>query len=273
MDRAAARRASGHCSPLPARGDAADSGLQRVSLVVHRVRAINEPGSENLVHDDEFARRLGFKRGLVPGVEVYGYMAVLPARMWGERWLLSGTMSARFLKPVYDGEEVTVKGSPAGETMELELRNPERELCAVAQASASAAQEAPSVESYPSAPLPVVAGPPAFTEGQALGSLETSLRLHDHAWPARLANEALVANVRLPPWLHVESRTRHLGPVRDGQPVVVRGLVAGLWERRGHRFVDLDILVLAERSLPVAQLRHVAIYELAQLRPDAASRG
>lgn len=244
-----------------------------MSLVVHRVRAINEPGSDNLVHEDEFARRLGFKGGLVPGVAVYGYMAVLPARRWGEQWLHRGTMSARFLKPVYDGEEVTVTASPTGETMELELRNPEGELCAVAQASAGAADQAPSLESYPSVPLPVVAGPPAFAEGQALGSLETSLRLHDHAWPVRLANEALVANVRLPPWIHVESRTRHLGPVRDGQPVVVRGLVAGLWERRGHRFVDLDILVLAERSSPVAQLRHVAIYELAQLRTDAASTG
>lgn len=240
--------------------------------MVHRVRAINEPGSENLVHDDEFARRLGFKGGLVAGVAVYGYMSVLPARLWGEQWLHRGTMSARFLKPVYDGEEVTVTGSAAGETMELELRNPEGELCAVAQTSASAAHETLSVASYPSAPLPVAARPPAFAEGQALGSLETPLWLHDHAWPARLANQALVANVRLPPWIHVESRTRHLGPVRDGQPVVVRGLVAGLWERRGHRFVDLDILVLAERSSPLAQVRHVAIYELAQLRAAAAER-
>lgn len=273
MDRSAARSASRHCSPVPAGGDAADPGLQRVNPVVYRVRAINEPGSENLVHEDEFARRLGFKGGLVPGVAVYGYMAVLPARRWGEQWLYRGTMSARFLKPIYDGEEVTVTASPAGETMELQLRNPEGELCAVGQASAGAGEEAPSVESYRSTPLPVVPGPPDFAESQALGSLETYLHLHDHAWPVRLANEVLVANVRLPPWIHVESRTRHLGPVRDGQPVVVRGLVAGLWERRGHRFVDLDILVLAERSSPVAQLRHVAIYELAQLRDGTASRG
>ena len=124
----------------------------------------------------------------------------------------------------------------------------------------------PQVERYPFAPLPVPAGPPAFTEGEVLGSLPTSIRLIDYAWPARLANEILVANVQLPPWIHVESRTRHLGPVQDGEAAEVRALVAGLWERRGHRFVDLDVVVLGERAAPVAQLRHVAIYELAQLR-------
>jgi hypothetical protein len=77
-----------------------------------------------------------------------------------------------------------------------------------------------------------------------------------------------MANVQLPPWIHVETRTRHLATVRDGEPVEVRALVAGLWERRGHRFVDLDVLVLSEAGRPAAQLRHVAIYQLAQLRTD-----
>jgi acyl dehydratase len=239
----------------------------------HRLRAVNEPGSLNLVHDDEFARRLGFRGGLVPGVTVYGYMAVLPARHWGERWIERGEMSARFLKPVYDGDEVTVAASLAGSGLDLELRDSAGEVCASGHAEASADQPPPRLERYPSVALPDPAGPPAFAEGQALGSLATSIRLIDKAWPARLANEVLVANVQLPPWIHVESRTRHLGPVRDGEPVEVRALVAGLWERRGHRFVDLDVVVLGERSKPVAQLRHVAIYELAQLRAAGPAAG
>ena len=232
----------------------------------YRVRAVNEPGSPNRVHEDDFARSLGYQGGLVPGVTVYGYMAVLPARHWGERWAASGAMSARFLKPVYDGEEVIVTASPAGSGPDLELRNPAGELCATGQAQPSAEGAPPGMDRYPFAPLPVPAGPPAFTQGRVLGSLTTTIRLTDYAWPARLANEILVANVQLPPWIHVESRTRHLGPVHDGEAVEVRGLVAGLWERRGHRFVDLDVVVLSGGSTPVAQLRHVAIYELAQLR-------
>ena len=135
----------------------------------HRLRAVNEPGSLNLVHDDEFARRLGFKAGLVPGVTVYGYMAVLPARHWGERWMEGGGMSARFIKPVYDGDEVTAAASPTESGLELELRDSAGEVCASGHAEASAEEPPPRLERYPSLALPVPAGRPAFAEGQALG--------------------------------------------------------------------------------------------------------
>jgi hypothetical protein len=66
--------------------------------------------------------------------------------------------------------------------------------------------------------------------------------------------------------MHVESRVRHLGLPEEGEAVSVRGTVAGTWERRGHRFVDLDLLILGSDARPLAQLRHIAIVELAQLR-------
>jgi len=246
MGRAARSRPYRDGAALPARGDAAGSGRAGVTAMEHRVRALNEPGSPNLVHDDEFARRLGFRSGLVPGVAVYGYMAVVPARLWGDRWLAGGAMSARFLKPVYDGEQVIVRASAAGEGLDLELRNPAGELCASGHAQPTAGGPSPRLERYPAAPLPVPARPPLFEERQPLGTLSTSVHLGDHAWPARLANEVLVANIQLPPWLHVESRVRHLAQVRDGQRAEVRAVVAALWERRGHRFVDLDVLVLGD---------------------------
>jgi len=243
-----------------------------VSALEHRVRAVNEPGSPNLVHEDRFARRLGFRSGLVPGVAIYGYMAVLPVRRWGDRWLVGGSMSARFLKPVYDGEQVIVTASATGERLDLELRNPAGELCASGHAERTAGGPPPPLARYPAAPLPVPPRAPSFEEGTPLGSLSTSVRLGDHAWPARLANEVLMANVQLPPWIHVESHARHLALVRDGERAEVRAVVAALWERRSHRFVELDVLVLGENSTPVAQLRHVAIYEMAQLRTDGHAR-
>jgi acyl dehydratase len=117
-----------------------------VTALVHRVRAVNEHGS-NPVHDDDFARRLGFRGGLVPGVAVYGYLAVLPERRWGAAWRAGGTMSARFAKPFYDGEEVTVTAAEDGEALDLEARNPDGELCAAGQAGSSRS----SVRSAPSA--------------------------------------------------------------------------------------------------------------------------
>lgn len=235
-------------------------------MLSRRVRAVNELGS-NLVHDDEFARRLGYRGGLVPGVNVYGYMAELPAQRWGERWLRGGTMSARFLKPVYDAEEVTVTAIDAGAGLDLEVRNPEGELCARGRAEPGSDEPPPDPGLYPVGALPVEPRPPVLVDGETLGTLTTALELRDHAWPARLANRVLTSNFALPPWLHVESRTRHLGLANAGEQVTVRARVAGLWERAGHRFVDLDVLVLrAGSEEALAQLRHVAIYGLAQLR-------
>jgi len=234
--------------------------------VIHRVRAVNEPGSANLVHDDEFARRLGFRGGLVPGVTVYGYLAALPAELWGERWPATGTMRARFLKPLYDGEETAVSAAERDGTLDLEARNPAGEVCATGTAALGSSEAPPDPARYPEAPLPAQPSGPAFVEGRALGTARAAVQLSDHGWPARLGNLALTANVALPPWIHVETRTRHLAPVQEGETLQVRALVAALWERRGHRFVELDALVLGAASTPVAHLRHVAIYELAQLR-------
>jgi hypothetical protein len=244
-----------------------------VTTVLERTfRAVNEPGSPNLVHDDVFARRLGYPSGLVPGVDVYALMAALPVELWGETWLARGSMSARFSRPVFDGEELTVAASAAGGSgafqLTLEVRNPDGLVCASGMASLDAGDgSAPDPASYLAGELPVPPPPPSqLAAGRVLGTLVQPLELRDHAWPARLGNAILVANCDLPPWMHVESRVAHLGLPRPDETVSVRGLVASAWERKGHSFVDLDLVVLGEDLRPLCRLNHVAIVELAQLR-------
>jgi hypothetical protein len=43
--------------------------------------------SENKIHDDDVARRYGFRGALVPGVEVYGYLTHPLVERLGESWL------------------------------------------------------------------------------------------------------------------------------------------------------------------------------------------
>ena len=64
--------------------------------------------SENKIHDDSVASRFGFTGGLVPGVDVFAYLAHAPMAAWGQEWLAGGQMRARFNKPVYDGDPTTV---------------------------------------------------------------------------------------------------------------------------------------------------------------------
>ena len=45
----------------------------------------------------------------------------------------------------------------------------------------------------------------------------------------------------------------------------VRARITGNYERRGHRFVDVNVLVLANRQRPVARIAHAAIWLPRQL--------
>jgi len=70
----------------------------------------------------------------------------------------------------------------------------------------------------------------------------------------------LSANVRLGPWIHVESVVQQHGLVHDGDIVHTRATVTREWERKGHRFVELDVGLFAGGVRVVAQVTHTAIY-------------
>src|SRR5262245_4002734 len=81
------------------------------SLPRYTVKAVNtSTDSENKIHDDATARKYGFTGGLVPGVTVYAYLTQPLVATFGAAWLGRGTAAVKFVKPVLDGEEVTVTG-------------------------------------------------------------------------------------------------------------------------------------------------------------------
>ena len=256
------------------------------------VRARNAAAaSENKIHHDDVARRYGFTAGLVPGVTVYAYMAHPVVEVLGRPWLEHGTMAARFVRPCYDGDEVVVEAvATVGEpgVLEVTARRGDGDVVATGTASVpSRAPTPPPITAYPTAPLPEER-PPATRDALAtldpLGSWEATFRV-DHA-PAFLdeigedlalfcaeglahpgylllaANSVLVANVRLGPWMHVGSAVAHFGVVADGERVSTRGRVARLFERKGHSFAELDLLLVADETRPVQHVRHTLIYEI-----------
>ena len=62
------------------------------------------------------------------------------------------------------------------------------------------------------------------------------------------ANFILSSNVKLGPWIHVETTADHFGAVADGERWSMRGRVEDAYERKGHKFVVLDLLVVANES-------------------------
>ncbi|MGH7046253.1 MAG: hypothetical protein ACREE2_07670, partial [Stellaceae bacterium] len=127
--------------------------------------------SENRMHDDTVARRFGFAGGLVPGVEIYAYVTHLPVRHWGRQWLERGTAEIRLLKPVYDGDRVTVSATEIVDGLELRLKA-HGELCATGHAALpKAAGPAPAAfATAPTPPDPPANRPPADETTLAVGS-------------------------------------------------------------------------------------------------------
>ena len=257
----------------------------------YEVKARNTAAqAENKMHDDDVARTYGFSGGLVPGVDVYAYMTHLPAELWGRQWLEQGAMSARFLTPVYDGDRVRVEGDREGDSaIALTLYNSAGDVCARGRAALGIdGATAPALDEFETREVPARADRPDAT-AEALGAIDVFGTLEagfhaDHApsylqsigesldlyatervahpgWLIRFSNWVLTNNVRLGPWIHVSSETTHFGAVRDGDRVSVRGKALGLTERKGHKFVDLDVLYVVNDTEAVWRVHHTAIYE------------
>ena len=254
-----------------------------MTRLLHRITAHNAATqSENKIHDDAVAREYGFRGGLVPGVTVYAYMTHPVVQHWGRAWLEQGTMQARFLAPVYEGQEVTVTFDGS----QLTAATDDGVVATGTAALPGQPASPPPVADYPPGPVPE-RRPPASAEAlgaiDVLGSLDAGfhaeraaeflaeigddLPLYPHqqvAHPGYLirdANWILAANVKLGPWIHVESAVTHHSAVVDGERVSTRGRVRDLFERKGHEFVVLDLLQVADGQRPVASIVHTAIYK------------
>ena len=98
-----------------------------------------------------------------------------------------------------------------------------------------------------------------------IGEPSTTYAVEGLVHPGHLlggANRVLTANVVLPAWLHVESEVQHLRAITVGEDVEIRARIAEVFERRGHRFVRLNVAWMAGAET-VAAAHHTAIWRLA----------
>jgi acyl dehydratase len=255
-------------------------------LEAYRVEAYNTSKlSENKIHDDTVARRFGFSGGLVPGVDVMAYMMHLPVEKWGRAFLEHGLIEARFVKPVYDGEIADVAGAESDGVISIQVES-RGELCATGTASLPSSAPSLSIGDYLEvAPVPErkpvnvtsyevgqwLGTAPRTWAGEAASEYLSDIRERDSIYAReglghpgllqRVMNKVLVDNAILGPWIHVGSRMRLLNAARIGDELTARARVTGNYEKKGHRFVELDALVVGNGRTPLAHCRHVAIYQ------------
>jgi hypothetical protein len=260
------------------------------------------PESENRIHADDVAHAYGFRGGLVPGVTVSAYLLHPAALAWQRDWLERGRAHVVIHSPVYDGERFRVEVDVAEpDSYSARLIDERGTHCATAEAALPpVAPEPPARRGDP--PLTNEYVRPVASREVMEALMETGL----HSMPARwdetaeitrylldpsamapvfrdegLANPAFILglsnwvlgnNVRMSPWLHLETHSQHHGAIEPGTELVVEASLADLFEKKGHGFLDAEVVVFRQPDdAAVASIRLRAIYRLRA--PDAEGRG
>ena len=250
--------------------------------LVHAFNTAKE--SENKIHDDKVAARFGFTGGLVPGVDVYAYMTHQAVAKWGRDWLEHGSIECRFGKPVYDGEIAEVAADVIEGGIGIAVTS-KGDSCASGMAALPPTEPGPDLVGWPARPVPENR-PPASEASLPEGGWLTSRTVEctpefvrqyladvregasvyaeqglvHPGTVLRLCNYALSSNVVLGPWIHVGSKVRNFAAARVGDGLAARARVVSNHMHKGHKFVVLDALVVANGRTPIARVEHTAIY-------------
>ena len=252
------------------------------------------PSSENRIHGDEIARQHGFRGGLVPGVVVSAYLLDPALRAFGRDALRGSYAEVIVHKPLYDGSgfEVRIESQHAHGYRAV-LHDAEGTLCGEASFERGKAPgELPVITHAPRAPRR--ADRPEGTrevlarlQVEGMGSLRARFdadhemaRYHatldaqpelvrptpagyaSFAFLLGLTDWAIARNVKLAPWLHLQTWSHQLAEVPFGSELTVEPKVVDLFERKGHQFVDLDVAAFDQTERPVLSARMRCIYRL-----------
>lgn len=252
------------------------------------------PHSENRIHSDEVAHRFGFRGGLVPGVVVSAYLMHPAIEAWGVDWLERGRAEVVVERPVYDGERFDVVLEEASE----DGYRARLDGAAEGDRRAKAVVELPDALPEP----PVMRGDPRIAKGhdRPQASRDVFERLREEGlgavrcrWPEAeittylkdpaemppclrpdgdgfanpafvlgMTNWALAANVRMSPWLHLQTEHQNFAPIPPGSELVLEQRVADLFAKKGHEFVDVELAAFHLDGRPVMSGRLRAIYQL-----------
>ena len=253
------------------------------------------PESENRIHSDEVAQEYGFRGALVPGVTVSAYLIHPAVVAWGEDWLERGRARVVVHSPVYDREIFRVdvmNASPSAYGAELIDQTGAR--CATAQV------ELPDAGAVPAPPKlrhDAILGrdfdrPKASRKvmeqrrREGLSAMRarwneaaeitrylrnpdrmpdcfSKLGFANPAFVLGLTNWALAGNVRMSPWLHLQTDSQNYRPIAADTELVVESTIADLFEKKGHEFIDVEMNIFDRADeAAVASVRLRAIYRL-----------
>lgn len=271
-----------------------DTGLFPRALTVH-VRLDDDPRYKGSIHEDAVARASGYKAALVPGAFVYGHISRVAIEAWGAVWAERGAMCARFRRPVYNGDVLTIGaaaalgGGPPMHRAEISVVNESGEEVAVGWIGLpDAAKPSAKLASFELLDRPKVAPPVAagelragirvttankvLTQADFSASLSAFGERHPlYADPGfihsgclmRLAMGDTNNSFRFPsPVVLTSAEAQHFAPVYPGQRLATVGRITRVYLRNGKYYFDSEELMSAD-GVPVAEFSRSSIYAYA----------
>ena len=255
----------------------------------------------NPIHSTEFAKQYGFGGALVGGVTVWGWATQTIIEALGDSWLDRGWAEFNFRQPTHPGDEVriTAHAEDSGSwsiTMvnqegvdsvlgRVGLGNAEwiDEFATPQRMTAGNAPDPKPMLTLDDAPIGedwvpnVVDATAEFARDFAQNNqhstderfIGSDPSLHP-AWTAGWAESLLRHNFAIPSSMHTRSRIQHLAPISAGTKVTGGAHLIAVYERRGHHFVNFDVLLCDEAGNDLARLRHWTVFRIATVAERAA---
>lgn len=249
------------------------------------------PEYEGSIHDTASARQYGYRRALVPGVILYGYLADTAAHSWGLEWVERGIMWSRSRRPVYEGDKISISASAVhydskGKSVDFEIRDVDNNLLVVGGASVpSHPTSLPDLAQFPI--LPLSADPPSIDAGElkigdrfgctptimSPACLADSREIYSVTWPpyklkniihpvyyAEAAANNALASYKFPsPSIFVSAKTYHIGIAYADSKIETSGHVVSTYQKNGNYYSDQKHVVFANNTA-IAIVERTSIY-------------
>jgi acyl dehydratase len=203
----------------------------------------------------------------------------------------------QFAKPIYEGDQVTVTStvSAVAESalcFDLASANTEGVACGIGTATLpTTSAPAPDLAETPAGPRQAPRVPiswDAVVVGQPLPLLALTVTPQDNEEYCRTHSDDLALyrgpggfvhpglllrqcnrifseHFILGPWIHVASDITTYRPCQVGEALEIRGVPVQKFERKGHAFTVLDVLILATGEA-VQRVKHTCIFRPRQSR-------
>ena len=191
--------------------------------------------TNNVVHDDAEARKLGFKAGLITGTTTYAYLTRPAVAHFGKAWFEQTQNIIKLKAPIFEGESLISRlVSSAESACEIELGDGAEVRAALTSQKLTVAKPADDIPSQSLNTAQPRLTAELIPTGKVLGTLRDPLdqaecleyleqlqephefyRVQRIVHPGQilhLANEVMMNNFTLGPWFHAKSEiiNRHV---------------------------------------------------------------